>query len=162
MVSDANPPQPEWESALDKQIREAMERGEFDHLRGAGKPLDLTENPHVPADWRLAYKILKDAGAAPDWIEQGKAIRAELQSLAAFVEQHARRQRAQRARLPALAPAQQIAAHEQLTRARARAQQIYRERARALNQRIDTYNLQVPDVNLQLPRVRVADALERL
>jgi hypothetical protein len=30
---------PRWESPVEKQIREAMERGEFDNLPGAGKPL---------------------------------------------------------------------------------------------------------------------------
>lgn len=34
-----------WESPVEKQIREAMERGEFDNLPGAGKPL-----PHLDAN----------------------------------------------------------------------------------------------------------------
>ena len=37
------------ESWVDKQIREATERGEFDNLPGAGKPLKLTD-AHDP-DW---------------------------------------------------------------------------------------------------------------
>ena len=34
-----------WESLIDKKIREAMERGEFDNLTGKGEPIDLSENP---------------------------------------------------------------------------------------------------------------------
>lgn len=38
-----------YESAVDKAIREAQERGEFDNLPGAGKPLRM-RNPNDP-DW---------------------------------------------------------------------------------------------------------------
>lgn len=34
-------PQPRFETWVERQIREAMERGEFDNLQGAGQPLDL-------------------------------------------------------------------------------------------------------------------------
>ena len=33
------PGRPAWESPVEKAIREAQERGEFDNLPGAGKPL---------------------------------------------------------------------------------------------------------------------------
>jgi hypothetical protein len=36
--------QPYWESPVEKQIREAQERGDFDNLPGAGKPLDLSDS----------------------------------------------------------------------------------------------------------------------
>jgi DnaJ family protein C protein 28 len=64
----------DWESWIDQQIREAQERGEFDDLPGKGRPLDLTPNPYAQ-DQELAFKILKDAGYAPEWIEMDKAIR---------------------------------------------------------------------------------------
>jgi DnaJ family protein C protein 28 len=67
------------ESWIDQQIREAQERGEFDNLPGKGKPLDLTPNPYAQ-DQELAFKILKDAGYAPEWIELDKAIRGKLEA----------------------------------------------------------------------------------
>ena len=67
----------DWESAIDQQIREAQEQGKFDNLPGKGKPLDLSTNPFAQ-DQELAFKILKDAGHAPEWIEAGKAIRRRL------------------------------------------------------------------------------------
>jgi DnaJ homolog subfamily C member 28 len=67
----------DWESWIDQQIREAQERGAFDNLPGRGQHLDLTPNPYAP-DQELAFKILKDAGFAPEWIELDKAIRAKL------------------------------------------------------------------------------------
>ncbi len=54
----------------------AVERGQFDNLEGAGKPLNLEENPYEPADLRMVHKILKDNGFAPHWIELGKEIDA--------------------------------------------------------------------------------------
>ena len=69
---------PNWESWIDQQIREAQERGEFDDLPGRGQPLDLTPNPYAQ-DRELAFKILKDAGYAPEWIELDKVIRGKLQ-----------------------------------------------------------------------------------
>jgi len=55
-------------------LAEAMERGEFDNLEGAGKPLNLENNPFAPDEMHMAYKILKDNGYAPRWIELGKEI----------------------------------------------------------------------------------------
>jgi hypothetical protein len=40
-----------WESAIDKQIREAAERGEFDNLSGAGKPIAGLDQPYDENWW---------------------------------------------------------------------------------------------------------------
>ncbi len=42
-----------YESWVDRQIREAIERGEFDDLPGAGKPLQLSDDP----DWWIKAKL---------------------------------------------------------------------------------------------------------
>jgi len=42
-----------------------MSRGDFDGLPGAGRPLVLDDDPLVPEDLRLAYRILKNAGFVP-------------------------------------------------------------------------------------------------
>jgi hypothetical protein len=44
---------------------EAVSRGEFDDLPGAGRPLDLNDDPLVPQELRVAYRILKNAGYLP-------------------------------------------------------------------------------------------------
>jgi hypothetical protein len=57
--------QPYWESAVERQIREAQERGEFDNLPGAGKPLDLRDSGDP--DWwvkRFAERENLDLGDA--------------------------------------------------------------------------------------------------
>lgn len=55
-------------------LKKAMEQGEFDNLEGAGKPLDLGENPFEPNELHMVHKILKDNGYAPYWIELSKEI----------------------------------------------------------------------------------------
>ena len=53
----------------ERKIREAMERGEFDDLPGKGKPLDLSDDPMVPEELRMAYKVMKNAGCLPPELE---------------------------------------------------------------------------------------------
>lgn len=57
-------------------LAQAMERGEFDNLEGAGNPINLEENPLEPSDLHMVHKILKDNGYAPYWIELGKELDA--------------------------------------------------------------------------------------
>lgn len=42
-----------------------MENGEFDNLAGKGKPIDLTAYFATPAELRLGYSVLKNAGVIP-------------------------------------------------------------------------------------------------
>ncbi|MFQ6021804.1 MAG: DnaJ family domain-containing protein [Acidiferrobacterales bacterium] len=56
------------------RIREAMERGEFDDLPGAGKPLALDDDSVVPEEMRSAYRILKNSGYMPRELEVRREI----------------------------------------------------------------------------------------
>ena len=59
----------------ERRILEAMERGEFDDLPGKGKPLDLEDDdPMVPEELRMAYRMLKNAGMLPPELELRKEI----------------------------------------------------------------------------------------
>ena len=69
---------------VERKLEEAARAGEFDRLPGAGLPIDLSENPYVPADWRLAFKILADHKIVPEFVERRKeieTIRAEIDRL---------------------------------------------------------------------------------
>jgi len=50
-VTERKPPGVSWESWIDKQIRDAMERGEFDDLPGKGKPLPDIDTPRDELWW---------------------------------------------------------------------------------------------------------------
>ena len=58
----------------ERKIREAMARGEFDNLSGAGKPLPVEDLSGVPEELRMAYKVLKNAGCLPPEVELRKEI----------------------------------------------------------------------------------------
>ena len=60
------------ELIAEERIQAAVRNGEFDNLPGAGKPLDLTEDPLIPEDLRLAYRILRNSGYVPPEIEARK------------------------------------------------------------------------------------------
>jgi hypothetical protein len=64
-----------YEKIVEKKIKEAEERGEFENLPGRGRPLKLDDDSRIPADLRLAYKILKNADCLPPEIELQKEIR---------------------------------------------------------------------------------------
>jgi hypothetical protein len=51
------------------KIREAIAEGKFDRLPNAGQPLDLEEYFQTPAEWRLAYSMLKSAKCLPEEVE---------------------------------------------------------------------------------------------
>jgi len=60
---------------IEQKIREAQMKGEFDNLPGAGKPVEIEDDRHVPEDLRMAYKILKNANCVPPELELKKEIR---------------------------------------------------------------------------------------
>ncbi|NLW90657.1 MAG: DUF1992 domain-containing protein [Syntrophomonadaceae bacterium] len=62
------------EDLVEAQILKAQQKGEFDNLEGAGKPVHFEENAYEPPELRMVYKILKDNDFAPYWIELGKEI----------------------------------------------------------------------------------------
>ena len=64
-----------FQKIVEKKIRDARERGEFDDLPGRGAPLRIEDDSHVPEDLRLAYKILKNADCLPPEVQMRKEIR---------------------------------------------------------------------------------------
>ena len=57
------------EHLAERRIEEAIARGDFDDLPGAGRPLDPDDDPLVPEDLRTAYRILKNAGYVPPEVQ---------------------------------------------------------------------------------------------
>jgi hypothetical protein len=149
---------------VERKIRELVERGYFDNLPGSGRPLDLSDedNPFIPADLRLSYRILRNAGVSLPWIELGNEVEsdlAELHRMAASQERFLRSAlgRARRA-LPGLRVRRLASLREQNEEFAAKFQLM----AADLNRKIDLFNIEVPVVNLQKPRYRPESALESL
>jgi hypothetical protein len=53
----------------EQRIREAINRGEFENLPNAGRPLDLEGYFSAPPDLRMAYSLLKNANCTPAEVE---------------------------------------------------------------------------------------------
>ena len=130
---------------IDEQIRQAMQRGDFDDLPGKGKPLDLGENPHVDPGWRMAYRILKENGYSLPWIENRRSIELDFESTLKSLRQNWNwRQNAngQRSLMHAEKVWQQ-------------ALQKFRDDVERLNKRIRNYNLEVPSDQFQRRQIDV-------
>lgn len=80
-----------FQMIAERRIAEAMERGAFEHLQGAGKRLPKDTDPEVPVELHMAYKILKNAGCLPPEMEVRKQIN-NLAELLAVCEEGDQRQ----------------------------------------------------------------------
>ncbi|MBW1740782.1 MAG: DUF1992 domain-containing protein [Deltaproteobacteria bacterium] len=63
-----------FQKIAERRIVEAIQEGAFDGLPGAGQPLKLEDDSHIPEDLRIAYKILKNAGYVPPEVALRKEI----------------------------------------------------------------------------------------
>jgi DnaJ family protein C protein 28 len=144
-----------WESWVNQQIREAQERGEFENLPGMGQPVDLTPNPFAKGQ-EIAFKVLQDAGFAPDWIELDKAIRDRLEKARAALSRSWTWREAGLAELadqagkPALVERQRVLAGWQ------QAVASFEEEVESINKEIADLNLKVPGPQFQRSKVDAA------
>ncbi|HCO12034.1 MAG TPA: DUF1992 domain-containing protein [Desulfonauticus sp.] len=65
----------------EEKIKKALEKGELDNLPGKGKPLNLEEDANIPADLKIAYKILKNSGYLPEEVSTQQEITTTLELL---------------------------------------------------------------------------------
>ena len=63
-----------FDRAIEEIIQAAMARGDFDNLRGQGKPQDHSDYFSMAEEDRLAFTVLKNAGYVPAEIELLKEI----------------------------------------------------------------------------------------
>ncbi len=64
---------PGFDALVEQRIKKAQKEGEFDNLEGANKPLGF-EDLNIPKEFRLAHKILRNAGFLPPEVELKKKI----------------------------------------------------------------------------------------
>jgi hypothetical protein len=126
-----------WESAIDRQIREAQERGDFDNLPGRGRPLD--HSSWGQGEWALAHHVLKQAGETLPWISLGREIEQTEDRLAAMLRA-----------VPGLSATE-----------RSRARDRYLSEAAALDQLLLEYSFMIPIGRLERGRLPRHIALAR-
>jgi hypothetical protein len=57
------------EISIENLIQEAIKRGEFDNLEGAGKPLNLEDYFAAPEDERMGFAMLKSNNFVPPEVQ---------------------------------------------------------------------------------------------
>ena len=133
------------ELMAERKIREAQEEGAFEHLPGAGRPLPPDPAARLAPEFRLAYRLLRQTGIAPPWVELDMQVRRGMEEL----EQRT-------ARLHASLP--ELAASGRFDAAMAG---LAREMLR-INLLIDRLNLIAPTAAQQRPRLDVRARMTRL
>lgn len=119
----------EFESPLDKVIREAREKGEFDQLPGKGSPIRWEDESMVPEAERMANRLLKNNNFTLNWIALAQELDAEYEGLRTTL-QHAHND---------------YATGKIDSSAWQRAIETFRESVKALNKRLIGYNLRTPN-----------------
>jgi len=74
----------------EQRIEEALRRGELDGLPGRGRKIEFEDDTMVPADLRMAYKILKNAGYLPPELLEEREIVTAAELLAAATDEQER------------------------------------------------------------------------
>jgi DnaJ family protein C protein 28 len=143
---------------VNKQIEEAMERGEFSNLPGEGKPLKLDTNPFLTPQARMTNRLLKENGFAPRWVALEKEIRqgkAQLEKI--LINLKTRRERL--VSLVQQYPYRREVISRTFEQERARSLTQYSEKLENLNQKIQRVNLLMPTRNRQYVLINRAQAL---
>jgi DnaJ family protein C protein 28 len=144
-----------WESWVERAIQDARDRGVFDNLEGEGRPINWADDSLVDEEWAMAFRLMREHGFAPDWIELQKEIRAELEKariavLNAWLWQ--------RQKLAGAQETQRRYIDSEWRRARAQFTSTITE----LNGRIADFNLIVPIAHLQKAKIDAQQELAAL
>ena len=78
-MTTKKPPGTSWESWIDRQIREAAERGEFENLPGRGKPIPDLDKSH-DENWWIRQKLRSEDLS---YLPPSLALKKEAQSAVA-------------------------------------------------------------------------------
>jgi hypothetical protein len=81
-VTERKPFGVSWETWIDRQIREAQERGEFDDLPGAGTPIPGLDRPHDEMWWVNKLLAREEVRGAPPTLAIRKAREEALERAA--------------------------------------------------------------------------------
>jgi Domain of unknown function (DUF1992) len=80
-VAENKPPNVRWETWIERQIRESMEKGEFDNLPGSGQPIPELARPYDELWW--LRKKLRDEDLSID--PPGLVLRREVEDALARI-----------------------------------------------------------------------------
>ncbi len=137
---------------IESRILEAMSAGAFDNLPGQGKPLPVNREEELAGENWLGFKLLRDAGELPPWLQLAREIEEDRQALAALDARHEALVRA----------AARAGDWQRLAPALRELARSYREAAVALRRKQDRFNIEAPAIGLERPGIWVEHHLQRL
>lgn len=143
-----------WDKLVDNKIREAQEAGDFDSIRKRGA-LPVDDDSHIPEDERLSTRVMKNAGAYPEWIEEDQGLRRMIDEARARIARSRAWRDRQRDQASSFEERDHIDAHWK--RAVARLEQDVAE----INKAIFAFNLRAPAASVQRRPLRLREELDR-
>jgi len=140
------------ERVVEDLIQEAMSKGEFDNLNGAGKPLSKSQiqSPYLDFTTHKLNKIMIDNGFTPEWITLSRDIREAVNNL----KNEIRTERRFYGDWPLTSKDQQESWKFFV--------QLHLEKVQQINKLIDKYNLIVPILENQFFRLCMNKLAERI
>lgn len=140
-----------FDRVVEDLIQEAMSKGQFTNLEGAGKPLThaQSQNPYVDFTQHKINKILLDNGFTPEWITLKKEIRTEIDDLVENLTE----KRSYYGELPL---------NESERNDWMNIVEQYERRADDINKKIDKYNLIVPILDQQMCQIQFDKIAEKI
>lgn len=132
-----------FDRVVEDLIQEAMHRGDFNNLRGQGKPLEdkQSQNPYVDFVTHKINNILLENGFTPEFIMLHKEIREEIQDLKEKLK-------LERQRLKYPADKSDEYEWKKILR-------DYEKDVNNLNKKIDKFNLIVPILSKQMMHIQI-------
>lgn len=79
----------------EEKIKQAINDGDFEHLKGKGKPLAKDPLTHVPDELRMSYRVMKNSGYLPEEVQINKEL-ASLRDLLKLCESEDEKERLER------------------------------------------------------------------
>jgi DnaJ-like protein len=80
-MTERKPPETSWETWIEAQIRVAMEKGAFDNLPGAGKPLPNLGQEYDPLWWVKQLVQREQISMLPPSLELLRKVEKELATI---------------------------------------------------------------------------------
>jgi DnaJ family protein C protein 28 len=139
--------------SIEEIIRQAIDEGAFDDLPGKGKPLQLDQNPYQDPEWRAAHHILQNSGFTLPWIESLREIEVDQQEARAGLARTWKWYQAE---------VEKGIEIRRLNNEWDRAVDTFHEQIAAINIKIRSYNLQIPDDRFQLQQINVEQEIDRI
>ncbi len=127
-----------FERLAEDKIREAIDQGAFNNVKGMGKPLASHDDEFVGDDW-IGLHVLRQNGFLPEWLELRRQVHLERPTVAAAMSEWERAIEITGSAFHPLAT---------------RAGENYRKAAASVNAMIDLHNIRCPSFSLELVRFR--------